>query len=306
MVETTIETAGTIGPSPKSSPRRRSRRNWLLRGGAALLVVLLLVDVFSWRAPAPVGHFTSAAAQDRFLAAYQEAMTDLPPPDRTLDIRTSFGVVRLYHFAGTGPADADATPLLLLPGRAAPSPVWADNLPALRQLRSVYAVDLLGEPGMSIQQRPITSPQDHAQWLHEVLQELPEPAFHVVGLSIGGWTAMNLAVHRPEQVALKPLHGNETQLLGSFIIFKDGSQLAVPVPGSGRGDARGSMRVNGSPSTSSITTYGRLLASRPASSTRAIPGWFIFASTRASARKRAWRLGVVNSLRSTFTATCRC
>ncbi|MDQ7905519.1 alpha/beta hydrolase [Phytohabitans sp. ZYX-F-186] len=39
------------------------------------------------------------------------------------------------------------------------------------------------------------------QWLHEVLAALPEPRLHLFGLSIGGWTAMNLAVHRPEKLA---------------------------------------------------------------------------------------------------------
>ncbi|WP_211275343.1 alpha/beta fold hydrolase [Actinoplanes rectilineatus] len=119
-----------------------------------------------------------------------------PPPDRTLDIRTGYGIVRVYHFAGAG-----GDPLLLLPGRASASPVWADNLPSLLRLRDVYTVDLLGEPGLSIQQRPIRTDDDHAQWLHEVLQALPEPRIHLFGLSFGGWTAMNLALHRPEKVA---------------------------------------------------------------------------------------------------------
>src|SRR5687768_10325831 len=33
--------------------------------------------------------------------------------------------------------------------------------------------------------------------------------------------------HWPKQIALKPLHCNETQFLGSFIILKDGGKLAV-------------------------------------------------------------------------------
>ena len=34
-----------------------------------------------------------------------------------------------------------------------------------------------------------------------MLVALPEPQLHLVGLSIGGWTAMNLVVHHPEKVA---------------------------------------------------------------------------------------------------------
>jgi pimeloyl-ACP methyl ester carboxylesterase len=175
---------------------RRHRRSLLVAVG--LVALIAAATAYGLRDPAPVGYFTSAAAQDRFLTAYDEAMAELPAPDRTLDVRTTYGVVRLYHFAG---ADAGAAPLLLLPGRASASPVWADNLPSLLRIRSVYTVDLLGEPGMSVQTRPIDDPADHALWLHEVLSQLPEPRVYLLGLSIGGWTAANLALHRPEKVA---------------------------------------------------------------------------------------------------------
>ncbi|MEV4629814.1 alpha/beta hydrolase [Micromonospora sp. NPDC049523] len=176
----------------------RIRRRHLLRAGTVVILVAVLAGWWAVRTPAPVGYFTSADAQDRFLRAYERAVDDLPVPDRTLDVRTGYGVVRLYHFAGANP---DAAPLLLLPGAMSASPVWADNLPSLLRLRSVYAVDLLGEPGMSVQQRPISTPRDHAQWLHDMLLALPEPQVHLVGLSIGGWTAMNLVVHRPDKLA---------------------------------------------------------------------------------------------------------
>ncbi len=172
----------------------RIRRRHLI---IAAILAVVLAGWWAVRTPSPVGYFTSAAAQDRFLRAYDRAMDDLPPPDRTLDIRTGYGVVRVYHFASAGPG----APLLLLPGTMSASPVWADNLPSLLRLRSVYIVDLLGEPGLSVQQRPISTPRDHAQWLHEMLLSLPEPQVHLVGLSIGGWTAMNLVLHRPQKLA---------------------------------------------------------------------------------------------------------
>lgn len=170
-----------------------------LRWIAGVIVVLAVAVAFALRDPSPVGYFTSAAGHDRFTRAYDAAMTDLPAPDRALDVRTGYGVVRLYHFAGGGAPSA--APLLLLPGRASASPVWADNLPGLLRQHSVYTVDLLGEPGKSVQQHPIEDPADHARWLHEVLLALPEPRVHLVGLSFGGWTAMNLAVHQRAKVA---------------------------------------------------------------------------------------------------------
>jgi pimeloyl-ACP methyl ester carboxylesterase len=146
---------------------------------------------------ARVGHFSSAAARQQFLAAYHEAMGTLPPPDRVLDLQTTYGVVRFYRFDGT---TARRVPIVLLPGRASASPVWADNLPSLLKEAPIYTVDLLGEPGMSIQHKPISNAADQAQWLHEALIQLPEPQLDLLGLSIGGWTAMNLVVHNPGKV----------------------------------------------------------------------------------------------------------
>ncbi len=167
--------------------------------------------VIMQRVPSPVGHWDSAAGQNRYLAAYSTAFADMPEPVETLDVRTDFGIVRVYRFAGAGDANA---PLVLLPGRASGVPVWADNLPSLLDISDVYAIDLLGEPGMSIQSRPMTSDADQAAWLHQTLDALPEEAFHVVGLSIGGWTAINLALHQPERVAT-------VTLIDPVLVFDD-------------------------------------------------------------------------------------
>lgn len=179
--------------------------------------VVALAGVTVGRAQIGIGHFTSAQAEDRFRAAYAAAMAELPPPERTLDMRTRFGMVRVYRFAGSEP---DGVPLVLLPGRASASPVWADNLATLRRLGPVYAIDLLGEPGLSIQSRPITSAADQAEWLAETLQQLPEAQFDVVGASIGGWTAVNVALHRPARV-------RSLTLIDPVLVFADLAPEAI-------------------------------------------------------------------------------
>jgi pimeloyl-ACP methyl ester carboxylesterase len=190
----------------------RDRRRRVLAVAAAVGVVRLAL-----RDTSPLGHFTSARAKVRFVTAYDRAMADLPPSQRILDVRTHFGVVRVYRFAGAQPTKA---PLVLLPGRASASPVWADNMPALLKLRSVYTMDLLGEPGLSIQDRPIISDADQAQWLHEVLLQLPEPRLHLVGLSIGGWTTANLLVNQPSKAT-------SATLLDPVYVFGDMSLEAI-------------------------------------------------------------------------------
>ncbi|WP_343233457.1 alpha/beta hydrolase [Streptomonospora sp. PA3] len=161
-----------------------------------MVVVGVGAAAIGLRSPSPVGHWDSAAGQDAYLAAYDEAFQDMPEVAADLDIRTDFGVVRVYRFDGAG----GSAPMLLLPGRASATPVWADNMSSLLEIGDVYTIDLLGEPGMSVQARPITSAEDEAAWLDQTLSALPEQQVNLVGLSIGGWTAANLAVRRPEHV----------------------------------------------------------------------------------------------------------
>ena len=75
--------------------------------------------------------------------------------------------------------------------------MWRVNIPALLEYRTVIGIDLLGEAGMSVQDKPITGPNEEAQWLDDALAGLGLGRAHLLGVSIGGWTAVNYAVRRP-------------------------------------------------------------------------------------------------------------
>lgn len=206
----------TTGPRQSHRSRSRRRRPWR-RPVLALVIVAVLAATatIALRTPSPVGHWDSAEGLDRYLAAYDEAFAQLPAPDATLHVRTEYGTVRVYRFARTNGQSAEPTdsaeppdtqqlsadPLVLVPGHSSGVPVWADNLPSLRTIADVYALDLLGEPGRSVQERPLDSDADQAAWLDETLAQLPEERFHLVGLSIGGWSAVNLAVHSTAHIS---------------------------------------------------------------------------------------------------------
>ncbi|SEH92553.1 Pimeloyl-ACP methyl ester carboxylesterase [Mycolicibacterium rutilum] len=147
--------------------------------------------------PGRVGDFKSESARAHFLRVYRAALAELPAISETQDVPTSFGTVRVYRF--TGPADG--APVVLLPGRNASTPMWRGNIGPLLTRRSVIGVDLLGEAGMSVQHDPITGPDDEAQWLDETLAGLGSHRVHLMGVSIGGWTAANYAVRRPGRAA---------------------------------------------------------------------------------------------------------
>lgn len=143
-----------------------------------------------------IGYFASAEGAANYFSAYHDGMTNLPEPTDQWDIDTDFGSVRVYRFG-----DDSGTPLVLLPGRQAATPLWRANLPDLLQLRTVYTIDLLGEPGYSVQQKPISNDADQAAWLDQVFEGLRLQKAHLLGLSIGGWTAINFGLHYPDRVA---------------------------------------------------------------------------------------------------------
>lgn len=62
-------------------------------------------------------------------------------------------------------------------------------------------IDLIGEPGMSVQTRPFTSAGDQAVWLNEALARIGLRKVHLVGVSIGGWSGVNLALAAPDFIA---------------------------------------------------------------------------------------------------------
>jgi pimeloyl-ACP methyl ester carboxylesterase len=144
-----------------------------------------------------VGHFKGERARAHFLSVYDAAMAQLPPAGESTDVPTSFGSVRAYRFDGpsTGP------PVVMLPGRNASTPMWRVNIPALLEHRTVIGIDLLGEAGMSVQDKPIAGAEHEAQWLDDTLRSLGLDRVHLLGVSIGGWTAVNCAVHRPGRIA---------------------------------------------------------------------------------------------------------
>lgn len=145
-----------------------------------------------------VGHFRTPEGREAYVAAYADAIAAMPAPSETYDIRTSFGIVRAYEWS-TSP-NPERTPVLLLPGRSSGAPMWTENLAILAANRTVYALDPLGDAGMSASTVPLRTMADQATWVDETLDGLGLTAVHVVGHSFGGSVAAALAVHRPERI----------------------------------------------------------------------------------------------------------
>jgi len=97
--------------------------------------------------------------------------------------------------------DEKAAPLLLLHGSAANSAMWVGDVAAWATHFRVYAIDMIGEPGFSAPSRPPLESEAHALWMDDVTQALGITRAAMVGVSLGGWLALDYATRRPGRVA---------------------------------------------------------------------------------------------------------
>ncbi|PRD44116.1 alpha/beta fold hydrolase [Sphingobacterium haloxyli] len=177
--------------------KRRKRKLWVsILILSAIMMSLAGIALYD---SCPVGYWRSSSGYLTYKKTYSKAMGLLPTPSHTLDIRTSYGVVRVYKWQTE--KTESAAPIILIPGRSAGAPMWSDNLPAFLAKHPVYAIDALGDAGMSIQTVQIGDGADQARWLHEVMSSLHVTQAHIVGHSFGGWAAANYATRYPEKIA---------------------------------------------------------------------------------------------------------
>ncbi|MEU9048227.1 MULTISPECIES: alpha/beta fold hydrolase [unclassified Kitasatospora] len=143
-----------------------------------------------------VGRFVSEEARRKFLEAYDRAMELWPSPREELDVETGYGTVHVHRYgARTG------EPIVLLHGHAGHASNWYPQIAALGENHPVYAIDTLDDPGRSVQRAVAAGPEENAAWLGEVLAGLGLQRVHLVGLSYGGWLALNQGIHGPERLA---------------------------------------------------------------------------------------------------------
>ncbi|MDR7274854.1 alpha/beta fold hydrolase [Catenuloplanes atrovinosus] len=137
--------------------------------------------------------FTTPAARDRFLAAYRAA---LPASLAPVPIPTPYGTA-VAHRGGA----VDGTPVVLVPGAGGNAMSWHRFVPRLGEDHPVVALDLIGEPGMAEQTRPLSTAPEVIDCLSATLDGLGAPRMHLAGMSYGGWAALRYAIASPDRVA---------------------------------------------------------------------------------------------------------
>lgn len=139
--------------------------------------------------------YKSAEGERLVRERYLSFLKHWPVPNQQIRIPTNQGETFVVASGAEG-----APPLLLLHGGAANSAMWIGDIRAYASSFRVYAIDMIGEAGLSAPSRPRLSSDAHALWLDEVLRGLSVTRTAIVGVSLGGWLALDYATRRPEVV----------------------------------------------------------------------------------------------------------
>jgi len=94
----------------------------------------------------------------------------------------------------------DAAPLLLIHGLGSATSAWKPILNELKKTFTVVTVDLPGHGATPMAHSQRMDPQSLAEAVIATMHELGFQRFHVVGNSLGGWIALEMAAMNPNSI----------------------------------------------------------------------------------------------------------
>jgi pimeloyl-ACP methyl ester carboxylesterase len=139
--------------------------------------------------------FRTEAGAAAVMASYRQVLDGRPVPNQQHRLPTRQGETFVVSCGAV-----DAPPLILLHGAQSNSASWMFDATAWSRAFRVHAVDMIGDAGFSAPSRPPLDSDAHALWLDDVLAAIGVTRAAFVGLSLGGWLALDYAWRRPERV----------------------------------------------------------------------------------------------------------
>ncbi|HEU0294806.1 MAG TPA: alpha/beta hydrolase [Anaerolineales bacterium] len=120
-------------------------------------------------------------------------------------------------------------PLVLLHGARGNSLMWIPNIALLSAQYRTYALDTIGDIGLSVSQRKLSRLDDYMSWLDEVLSVLVSgDALSLVGMSYGGGLASEYALRFPNRLNKLVLLAPANMLPPSFALIFRGLLTLIP------------------------------------------------------------------------------
>ncbi|RCS25698.1 alpha/beta hydrolase [Phyllobacterium salinisoli] len=139
--------------------------------------------------------YRTRAGEIAIQESYLQLLDRWPAPNQRHRVSTGEGETFVIE---SGPKEAP--PVLLLHGTASNSAMWLGDVSGWSRHLRVFAVDIIGDAGFSAASRPPLDSDAHARWLDDVLAALSLERVSLVGISLGGWLALDFATRRPQRV----------------------------------------------------------------------------------------------------------
>jgi pimeloyl-ACP methyl ester carboxylesterase len=142
------------------------------------------------------GIYKSDAGKRAIEERYRDALRRWPVANRQFALPTRHGDTFVV-----ASGEENRTAVVLLHGSGTNSSAWMRDVVEWARDFRVYAVDVIGEPGLSAPSRPSFRSDAYVEWLDDVWNGLGIASAAIVGVSLGGWLALEYAIRRPHRVA---------------------------------------------------------------------------------------------------------
>ena len=172
--------------------------------------------------------YKTEAGGEQIRRQYEEWLAHWPQPAERRTVPTRHGDT-FVMVSGT----ENGPPVVLLHGSGANTVTWMAMAGKLAGRFRLYAVDLIGEPGLSAPSRPKLGSPAYSEWLDDVLDGLGLTEVQMVAVSLGGWMAIDYVTRRPDRVsrlALMVPGGIGRQRFGKMAVFLLGQLLGRKQP----------------------------------------------------------------------------
>jgi pimeloyl-ACP methyl ester carboxylesterase len=175
-----------------------------------------------------LSHWKDPAARAAYEGAYAASLELWPIPWESRFVRTPFGDT---HVIVSG--EPDGEPVVMLHAASLTAVQWHLQAEALGRTHRLFAIDIMGDIGLSRQRAEVHTRAQAADWLTTTLDGLELSRAALVGSSFGGFHAVNLAVARPDRVSglalLAPAATLKPFKVLANVFIRTGSLLPLPM-----------------------------------------------------------------------------
>lgn len=140
--------------------------------------------------------FNSQESKNAILQYYDMLLEQAAVPYEAMNVNTRFG--KTFIIAS---GDPNNPPLVLLHGSSMNSVMWIKDMQTFSKSFRVYALDMPGEPGRSVENQLSFNTTDYSNWLLDVFDSLSIARASLAGISLGAWLSTKFTIEHLDRVS---------------------------------------------------------------------------------------------------------